>query len=300
MLWPNGSKTRPRITSPFGPRKAPVAGASTFHRGTDFVGFSTVRAIAAGRVERVGTPSGWGGGGLQVWLRHGDGSLSRYMHLRSYSVHVGQSVAEGGTLGVMGATGNVSGVHLHLEIVPAGAAAQVDAVGYIQARLSTAARGGYADGSAELRSFQEKLIRMGHDLGKTGADAVLGAKTRAATKHEQGMAAKNGYPGGALTQDGIPGPSTNGYLDWWLVGRHQAPAPAPAAPARVVRLGSRGDLVRALQHKLKTAYSLYAGRLAVDGIAGPATIAAVREFQRRAGLAVDGIAGPATLAKLGI
>jgi murein DD-endopeptidase MepM/ murein hydrolase activator NlpD len=54
--------------------------------------------------------------------------------------------------------------------------------------------------------------------------------------------------------------------------------------------------VAALQVALR-ARGLYAG--AVDGIAGPATAAAVRAFQAQAGLAVDGVAGPATHAALG-
>lgn len=87
-------------------------------------------------------------------------------------------------------------------------------------------------------------------------------------------------------------------------GPKPAPAPKPAAkpttPPRIVRLGSKGDLVRKVQKKLKTVYPLYAGKLAVDGIAGKATIAAIREFQRRAGLKVDGIAGVQTLKRLGV
>lgn len=55
-----------------------------------------------------------------------------------------------------------------------------------------------------------------------------------------------------------------------------------------------------VQQKLKTSYPLYAGRLVVDGINGPATKAAVKEFQRRSGLVADGIVGPKTLAKLGL
>lgn len=287
MLWPNGSKTRPKITSGYGPRKAPVAGASTYHRGTDFVGFSTVRAIAAGTVERVGTPSGWGGGGLQVWLRHADGSLSRYMHLRSYSVRVGNHVGEGAALGVMGATGNVSGVHLHLEIVPKGASVQVDAVPYIQARIGGAAA---STGSQMVRDVQHAM-NVWYNAGLT-VDGINGPKTRAAILNAQKALRAEGLYKGAL--DGIWGPQTNTALN-----RHRDRKNA-AASARIVKLGSRGDLVRKVQQKLKTAYSLYAGKLAVDGIAGPATVAAIREFQRRARLKVDGIAGPATLAKLGI
>lgn len=293
MLWPNGSKTRPRISSAFGPRKAPVAGASTFHRGTDFVGFSTIRAIAAGRVERVGTPSGWRGGGTQVWLRHADGSLSRYMHLRSYSVHLGQAVAEGEALGVMGATGNVSGVHLHLEIVPAGASAQVDAVRYIEARLAAPAAA--PSGSQVVRDVQHAL-NVWYNAGLK-VDGINGPATEAAILNAQKALKAEGLYTGAL--DGIWGPQTNTALN-----RHRdkvnAAKPKPSAPPRIVRLGSRGDLVRKVQDKLKRHYPLYAGKLKVDGVAGPKTIAAIREFQRRSGLKRDGIAGVATLRKLGI
>jgi len=60
------------------------------------------------------------------------------------------------------------------------------------------------------------------------------------------------------------------------------------------------DTVRRVQQALKTRYPLYAGRLVVDGIDGPATRAAVKEYQRRAGLAADGIIGPKTLRSLGL
>ncbi|MBX7454008.1 N-acetylmuramoyl-L-alanine amidase [Mycolicibacterium sp. 3033] len=67
----------------------------------------------------------------------------------------------------------------------------------------------------------------------------------------------------------------------------------------LLQRGSRGPQVAELQRRLKAAYASYAGDLEVDGILGPATDAAVREFQRRtAGLVVDGIVGPATAAAL--
>ncbi len=63
------------------------------------------------------------------------------------------------------------------------------------------------------------------------------------------------------------------------------------------RQGSRGNEVRQIQTKLKN-WGYYDG--AVDGIFGSKTTAAVKLFQRKNGLTADGIAGPATLAAMGI
>lgn len=63
--------------------------------------------------------------------------------------------------------------------------------------------------------------------------------------------------------------------------------------------GSRGPQVAELQRRLRFAYAAYAGTLEINGVFGPDTTAAVREFQRRTpGLLVDGIVGPATAAAL--
>lgn len=164
MMWPNGTTRRPEITSPFGPRKAPVAGATTMHRGCDFIGFADVRAIAAGRVVAAGTPTGWAGGGIQVWVQH-DGFLTRYMHLKSMTVHVGDDVHTGRILGVMGRTGNVSGVHLHLEVVVNGA--QIDPVPFISARLATTA--GATSTPATSDTTQEDDMNIIRIKGKAGA-----------------------------------------------------------------------------------------------------------------------------------
>lgn len=63
--------------------------------------------------------------------------------------------------------------------------------------------------------------------------------------------------------------------------------------------GSVGEAVAQVQRRLKHAYRSYAGHLDVDGVYGPATEDAVREFQRRTpGLRLEGIVGPATAAAL--
>src|SRR5690606_11763897 len=62
----------------------------------------------------------------------------------------------------------------------------------------------------------------------------------------------------------------------------------------ILRLGDRGSAVVELQGLLNK----HGASLAADGIFGPATEKAVRDFQRQAGLVVDGIAGPKTFAAL--
>jgi N-acetylmuramoyl-L-alanine amidase len=63
------------------------------------------------------------------------------------------------------------------------------------------------------------------------------------------------------------------------------------------QIGSSGEEVRNIQQKLKN-WGYYSG--AVDGLYGNQTFNAVMKFQRKNGLAVDGIAGPQTLAALGL
>ncbi|WP_051580623.1 peptidoglycan-binding protein [Pseudonocardia acaciae] len=72
--------------------------------------------------------------------------------------------------------------------------------------------------------------------------------------------------------------------------------PSPPAGGALAR-GSSGPVVAAMQARLNRDYPAYS-TLTVDGAFGAATEAVVREFQRRAGLAEDGVAGPATLAAL--
>lgn len=69
-----------------------------------------------------------------------------------------------------------------------------------------------------------------------------------------------------------------------------SPASPPATDRPTLRKGSGGPYVRRLQASL---------RIASDGIFGPQTDAAVRQFQKAHGLTVDGIVGPATWAALG-
>lgn len=73
-------------------------------------------------------------------------------------------------------------------------------------------------------------------------------------------------------------------------------APAPKARMPLVRRGSRGSAVRTLQAELNRQGGY---KIAVDGVFGPKTLAAVRAWQGRKRIAVDGVAGPVTWGTLG-
>ena len=92
------------------------------------------------------------------------------------------------------------------------------------------------------------------------------------------------------------------YLPGPIVGTGATVPPSATAPGAVY-LGvgdeNTGDRVLALQKLLNANYPAYT-QLDEDGEYGPLTAEVVSEFQQRAGLAVDGIAGPATLAALGL
>ncbi len=86
------------------------------HTGLDLAApyGTVVRAVAAARV----VAAGWDGAyGNAVVLQHADGTRTRYAHLSSDSVRVGERVRVGETIGQVGSTGNATGNHLHLEVI---------------------------------------------------------------------------------------------------------------------------------------------------------------------------------------
>ncbi|AIV33789.1 M23 family metallopeptidase [Streptomyces sp. CCM_MD2014] len=88
--------------------------SSGSHTGIDFHASSgtSVHAVGVGTVVEAG----WGGAyGNQVVIKMHDGTYTQYGHLSSVGVSVGQSVEPGQQIGLSGATGNVTGPHLHFE-----------------------------------------------------------------------------------------------------------------------------------------------------------------------------------------
>ena len=104
-----------RVTSPFGNRDAPTAGASTYHQGID-LGAPEGTPIYASRTGVVTAATFGKSAGYYVSINHGDGFSSIYMHMTRYVVKKGQAVSAGQVIGYVGSTGTSTGNHLHFGI----------------------------------------------------------------------------------------------------------------------------------------------------------------------------------------
>lgn len=105
-----------RLTSDFGYREAPLAGASTYHKGIDLgTGACNIPTYAAeaGTVTYAGPG---GAAGNLVTIDHGNGLVTKYMHHDRVYVKVGDGVQKGQQIGLSGTTGNSTGNHLHFQV----------------------------------------------------------------------------------------------------------------------------------------------------------------------------------------
>jgi peptidoglycan hydrolase-like protein with peptidoglycan-binding domain len=104
------------VGSPFGPR------GDAFHPGIDIEAVigAPVHAAASGKVRFAGWNAG--GYGNLVTVKIGGGVTTMYAHLSEVDVHAGEVVTAGQQLGLVGATGEATGPHLHFEVRMHGAA----------------------------------------------------------------------------------------------------------------------------------------------------------------------------------
>lgn len=113
IIWPVDESAR--ITSKFGARTAPTAGASTYHKGVD-ISVKTGTAIQAANSGRIQT--GYNStSGNWVSVIGSDGLTTTYRHLSSVLVKAGDIVAQGDKIALSGNTGVTTGPHLHFETV---------------------------------------------------------------------------------------------------------------------------------------------------------------------------------------
>ncbi|UYM05250.1 peptidoglycan-binding protein [Solicola gregarius] len=238
------------------------------HAGQDITNSTgtAVYAAAAGTVIR----RQWGGGlggrtGNAIVISHGGGTYTYYGHLSAYRIGLNASVSAGQRIADMGATGNVTGPHLHFETHTGGLGDTDNPVSFMAAngvdldggwpRLDPGAAG------ATVVVIQYLMTQRGYDLV---ADGDFGSVSVAAVKAFQ--KAKG------LVADGQVGPATWPHLVYTL------------------DQGDAGSHVRGLQ----AALNKRSAGLAVDGDFGSVTTTAVRGFQGVNRLVVDGEAGPLT------
>lgn len=246
---------------------APRGSAS--HAGQDVTNSTgtAVYAAAAGTVIRRGTAVVPGRTGNGLVISHGSGRYTYYGHLSVFRVSLNATVAAGQRIADMGATGNVTGPHLHFETHSGALGTTVNPVSYLAAR-GVDLGGGWSTidpgaVGATVKAVQHLITQRGTTLV---ADGDYGSVSVNAVKKFQ--AARG------LVVDGQVGPKTWASLVYSL------------------KQGSSGAHVRGLQ----TALNKRSAGIAVDGDFGSVTNSAVRTYQSVNRLVVDGVAGPKTWA----
>lgn len=113
FIWPVPSSST--ISSPFGMRVHPVDGVKKMHSGIDIPAPEGTDIVASksGVVEVSEYQSGYGN---VIYIKHDDGSQTRYAHNTKNLVKVGDVVTQGQHIADMGSTGKSTGSHLHFEI----------------------------------------------------------------------------------------------------------------------------------------------------------------------------------------
>ncbi len=117
FVWPCPSSRR--ITSGFGNRAQPTAGASTNHKGID-IGASYGASIVAAASGRVTTAAYSSSAGNYIVISHGNSLSTVYMHCSALYVSTGQTVSAGQAIAAVGSTGYSTGNHLHFGVIKNG------------------------------------------------------------------------------------------------------------------------------------------------------------------------------------
>lgn len=122
-----------RLTSGYGRRT--LNGIAEYHYGYDMVGVGSVEVICAvggtvaqSQIVASGRTAEWGN---YVCIKTDTGQYHYYCHLKSRAVSKGQRVSAGDKIGVMGATGKVTGAHLHFEVRLSDGSTAVDPSGVL-------------------------------------------------------------------------------------------------------------------------------------------------------------------------
>lgn len=124
FIWPVDSTY---ITSRYGERSAPTAGASTYHKALD-IGAKSGDPIYAAADGQVAVANYNDGLGYYVSIEHDGETATRYSHMTNYIVQPGEQVKQGQIIGYVGESGIATGSHLDYAVIKNGQ--QVDPMQY--------------------------------------------------------------------------------------------------------------------------------------------------------------------------
>lgn len=106
-----------RVSSEFNPRRLhPVTGRVAPHRGIDYAAPTGTPVMSSGD-GRVVASAYDNLNGHYIFVQHGERYMTKYLHLSRRQVKVGDRVRQGQVIGRVGATGRVTGAHLHYEFL---------------------------------------------------------------------------------------------------------------------------------------------------------------------------------------
>ena len=163
-----------RVTSGYGMRNHPVLGYSKQHTGIDFAGRTgtPIYASGEGTVKEVGRKGGYGN---WVSVSHGNGWDTGYAHMSRFAPGLkrGSRVTQGQLIGYVGATGQVTGPHLHYEVFHNGTR--------VNPRSSQVPAGGIELKGAPLDAFMAQAQSMNTTLAQADEPGATKLASAAAT-----------------------------------------------------------------------------------------------------------------------
>jgi murein DD-endopeptidase MepM/ murein hydrolase activator NlpD len=258
-----------KVTSPFGWRVHPIKKTKKHHNGVDIWkgGEPTyLEAWADGKVIAVKPNDSPTSGGHSIIVQStvmGKKVTWTYFHMvkGSIKVKVGQRIEAGTIVGKMGATGFATGKHLHWEIW----------AGHIKGQPMA----GFHNGKGYYNPI---------DFCK----AVIAFE---AAHQESAQATPEDAPATLAPTHSVPEiPTVAVPKEAPVVKEKVATAPAPVKAKPVLKVGSKGTLVKVVQKKIG---------VPADGAFGPKTQAALKAYQTKHGITATGVVDAATWAKLG-
>ena len=116
-IQPMSNPDLTRLVSGFGYRIHPIYKVKMFHTGVDFNAPRGTPVYAAGDGTIITTDRNPGGYGNEIEINHGFGYVTKYAHLESFKVKLGQKVKRGELIGYSGSSGQATAPHLHYEVI---------------------------------------------------------------------------------------------------------------------------------------------------------------------------------------